>query len=193
MNWANQVTCLRILLIPVVVFCYHSEMVFNQLLAVLLFTLAGLSNWLVEYLARRFNVASEFGAFLDPVADKLLVVTILVMLVGENSLLLLPAVVIIIAREILISALGEWMASKGHRDAVAVAFTGKLKTTLQMIAIIVLMMVSPETPQWLLNLLGTTPSLWLLFLGYGLIAVAALLSFYSAIHYLRVARPYLST
>ena len=101
-----------------------------------------------------------------------------VMLVGENSILLLPAIVII-AREVLISALREWMASKGLRDTVAVAFSGKLKTTFQMIAIIILIIVT-----------GTTPD-WMLWAGYLMIYIAALLSLYSALHYFKAARPHL--
>lgn len=178
MNWANQVTYFRLLLIPLVVVSYHSELGHSNLIAAFLFTLASLSDWLDGYLARRLNQTSEFGAFLDPVADKLLVVTVLVMLVGENKVLLLPSIVII-ARELLISALREWMASKGHREAVAVAFSGKLKTTFQMIAIILLMLVTDATPEWIL------------LLGYVMITIAALLSLYSALHYFKAARPYL--
>ena len=178
MNWANQVTYFRLLLIPIVVVSYHSELDHSNLIAAFLFTLASLSDWLDGYLARRLNQTSEFGAFLDPVADKLLVVTVLIMLVGENNFLLLPTIVII-AREVLISALREWMASKGHREAVAVAFSGKLKTTFQMIAIIVLMLVTDDTAEWML------------LLGYVMITIAALLSLYSALHYFKAARPYL--
>lgn len=178
MNWANLVTYFRLLLIPVVVVSYHSELVHSQLIAASLFAFASLSDWLDGYLARRLDLTSEFGAFLDPVADKLLVVTVLVMLVGANSFLLLPSIVII-AREVLISALREWMASKGLRDTVAVAFSGKLKTTFQMIAIIVLILVTEDTPDWML---------WL---GYVMIYIAAVLSLYSALHYFKAARPHL--
>ena len=191
MNLANLVTCLRLLLIPAVVFSYHTQLAYSNLLAAFLFTLASLSDWLDGYLARRFDQRTEFGAFLDPVADKLLVVTVLIMLVGENNKLMLPAVVII-ARELLISALREWMAGKGHREAVAVVFSGKLKTTIQMIAIIMLMLVSPEAPQWMIMLVGSAMPVWLFMLGYGMIILAALLSLYSAVQYFRVARPYLS-
>lgn len=178
MNWANLVTYFRLLLIPLVVVSYHSELDHSQVIAAALFTLASLSDWLDGYLARKMNLASEFGAFLDPVADKLLVVSVLILLVGEINALLLPTIVII-AREILISALREWMASKGHREAVAVAFSGKLKTTFQMIAIILLMLVTDATPQWVL------------ISGYIMIYVAAMLSLYSAMHYFKAARPYL--
>lgn len=178
MNWANLVTYFRILIIPVVVVSYHSELVHSHFIAAALFALASLSDWLDGYLARKLDLTSEFGAFLDPVADKLLVVTVLILLVGEINLLLLPTTVII-AREMLISALREWMASRGNREAVAVAFSGKLKTTFQMIAIIVLMLVTDSTPDWLLMT------------GYVMIYVAATLSLYSALHYFKAARPFL--
>ena len=179
MNWANLITYFRMLLIPVVVLSYYSELQYANMLAAMLFTLASLSDWLDGYLARRLNQTSEFGAFLDPVADKLLVVTVLIMLVGELNPLLAPTIVII-AREVLISALREWMATRGHREAVAVAFSGKLKTTFQMIAIVALILVTDSSPDWLLMA------------GYLMIYVAALLSLYSALHYFKAARPYLT-
>lgn len=179
MNWANLITYFRMLLIPVVVLSYYSELQYANMLAAMLFTLASLSDWLDGYLARRLNQTSEFGAFLDPVADKLLVVTMLIMLVGELNPLLAPTIVII-AREVLISALREWMATRGHREAVAVAFSGKLKTTFQMIAIVALILVTESSPDWLLMA------------GYVMIYIAALLSLYSALHYFKAARPYLT-
>jgi CDP-diacylglycerol--glycerol-3-phosphate 3-phosphatidyltransferase len=179
MNWANLITYFRMLLIPVVVLSYYSELQYANMLTAILFTLASLSDWLDGYLARRLNQTSEFGAFLDPVADKLLVVTVLIMLVGELNPLLTPTIVII-AREVLISALREWMATRGHREAVAVAFSGKLKTTFQMIAIVTLILVTESSPDWLLMT------------GFVMIYIAALLSLYSALHYFKAARPYLT-
>lgn len=179
MNWANLITYFRMLLIPMVVLSYYSELQYANMLAAMLFSLASLSDWLDGYLARRLNQTSEFGAFLDPVADKLLVVTVLIMLVGELNPLLTPTIVII-AREVLISALREWMATRGHREAVAVAFSGKLKTTFQMIAIVALILVTESSPDWLLMT------------GFVMIYIAALLSLYSALHYFKAARPYLT-
>ena len=179
MNWANLITYFRMLLIPVVVLSYYSELQYANMLTAILFTLASLSDWLDGYLARRLNQTSEFGAFLDPVADKLLVVTVLIMLVGELNPLLAPTIVII-AREVLISALREWMATRGHREAVGVAFSGKLKTTFQMIAIVALILVTESSPDWLLMT------------GFVMIYIAALLSLYSALHYFKAARPYLT-
>ena len=179
MNWANLITYFRMLLIPMVVLSYYSELQYANMMAAMLFSLASLSDWLYGYLARRLNQTSEFGAFLDPVADKLLVVTVLIMLVGELNPLLAPTIVII-AREVLISALREWMATRGHREAVAVAFSGKLKTTFQMIAIVTLILVTESSPDWLLMT------------GFVMIYIAALLSLYSALHYFKAARPYLT-
>ncbi|MDD9896074.1 MAG: CDP-diacylglycerol--glycerol-3-phosphate 3-phosphatidyltransferase [Gammaproteobacteria bacterium] len=174
MNWANLITFLRLLLIPVVIICYYASFSSANLWAAILFTIASMSDWLDGYLARKLGLTSAFGAFLDPVADKLLVAMVLIMLVTAYPVLLL-ATGIIISREILISALREWMASKGRRDAVAVAFSGKLKTTVQMFAIIALLFYSAESPQWIWQL-----GLW----G---IHLAALLSVYSMVHYFRNA------
>lgn len=174
MNWANQVTFLRLLLIPVVVTLYYSSVAHAEFLAALLFTVASVSDWLDGYLARRLDMSSEFGAFLDPVADKLLVTAVLVMLVAVYPVLLLPTL-IIISREILISALREWMAARGQRGAVAVAFIGKLKTTFQMLALIGLILVTPDSPGWL-------------FAGsFGLLIIAAILSLWSMLEYFRKA------
>lgn len=169
-NWANLVTFLRLLLIPVVVALYYSSISNAEVLAAVLFTIASVSDWLDGYLARRLNLSSEFGAFLDPVADKLLVVAVLVMLASVYPVLLLPTLVII-SREILISALREWMAARGQRGAVAVAFIGKLKTTFQMLALIGLILVQQDSPQWLFNA------------SFGLLLVAAFLSLWSMLVY----------
>jgi len=121
MNAANLVTLSRIALIPVVVVLYYSGLPSGHIWATGVFVVASVSDWLDGYLARKLNQTSEFGAFIDPVADKLLVAVILIMLV-TNHASLLPATSIIIAREILVSALREWMASQGKRSSVAVAF-----------------------------------------------------------------------
>ncbi len=174
MTWPNLVTYLRLLLIPVVVWCYNADFDYANVWAAALFSIASLSDLLDGYLARKLNQTSEFGAFLDPVADKLLVAIALIMLVAAYPELLL-ATGIIIGREILISALREWMAGRGERDAVAVAFSGKLKTTVQMIAIITLMLADPFFPPMLYNA------------GNLLLHVAALLSLWSMAQYFRNA------
>jgi CDP-diacylglycerol--glycerol-3-phosphate 3-phosphatidyltransferase len=172
MNWANIATFSRVVLIPVVITFYHLDTQSSHLLAAILFSIASLTDWLDGFLARKLNQTSEFGAFLDPVADKLLVAIILIMLVSIYPPLLFAAG-IIIAREILVSALREWMAAKGLRDRVAVNFSGKLKTTVQMLAIIILLLANPNLPEWVLML------------GYGLIYLAAVLSISSGIQYFR--------
>jgi CDP-diacylglycerol---glycerol-3-phosphate 3-phosphatidyltransferase len=174
MNWANSATISRVLFIPVVIYSYKLDTQFNHLLAAILFTVASLTDWLDGYLARKLNQSSEFGAFLDPVADKLLVAVMMIMLVSVYPSLLLAAGVII-AREMLVSALREWMATKGMRDKVAVAFSGKLKTTVQMLAIITLLLANPSLPEWVLML------------GDSLIYLAAVLSISSMTQYFRAA------
>ena len=165
---------------PVVVVLYFAEFPSHYLWAAAIFTLASVSDWLDGYLARRLDQTSEFGAFLDPVADKLLVALVLVLLVANYSTawFILP-VSIIIGREILVSALREWMASRGKREVVAVAFAGKVKTTVQMIAIIILLASDPGGPAiyWQVGYLG--------------IYLAAALSVYSMVIYFRGAWEYL--
>ena len=125
MNLANAITSFRLLLIPMVVGSYYSDWVFSNVAAAALFALASLSDWLDGYLARRLDIATDLGAFLDPVADKLLVSAVLIMLSTQLPVLLLPAI-LIVSREIAISALREWMAARGKRDVVAVTYSGKL-------------------------------------------------------------------
>ena len=174
-NWANLASLSRIALIPLIVLCYQADFSGAEVVAASLFIIGSITDWLDGYLARRLNLGSPFGAFLDPVADKLFVTGILILLLATYSDLLVPAM-LIVAREITISALREWMATKGLRDLVAVAWVGKLKTTLQMIAITLL--------------LGTSPSAMpLLFhLGLGLIWVAAALGVWSMLSYLMAAK-----
>ncbi|MFZ8977336.1 MAG: CDP-diacylglycerol--glycerol-3-phosphate 3-phosphatidyltransferase [Pseudohongiellaceae bacterium] len=179
MNLANAITSFRLLLIPMVVGSYYSDWVFSNVAAAALFTLASLSDWLDGYLARRLDIATDLGAFLDPVADKLLVSAVLIMLSTQFPVLLLPAM-LIVSREIVISALREWMAARGKRDVVAVAYSGKLKTMVQMLAIIVLILVTESSPYYLI---------WL---GLAMIYLAALLGLYSAYLYFKAAMPSLS-
>jgi len=179
MNLANAITSFRLLLIPMVVGSYYSDWVFSNVAAAALFTLASLSDWLDGYLARRLDIATDLGAFLDPVADKLLVSAVLIMLSTQFPVLLIPAM-LIVSREIVISALREWMAARGKRDVVAVAYSGKLKTMVQMLAIIVLILVTESSPDYLI---------WL---GLGMIYLAALLGLYSAYLYFKAAMPSLS-
>ncbi len=143
----NILTWGRILLIPllIVVFYIPDGMLASSgknLTAALIFTLAAITDWLDGYLARRFNQTTRFGAFLDPVADKLMVTTALVILVWLDRVGIFVAA-IIIGRELAISALREWMAIIGESRGVAVSYIGKLKTGAQMIAIILLFLFEP--------------------------------------------------
>ena len=140
MNLPNVITVTRILLIPVFIGLYMVQQDWSIFAASVLFALAALTDWLDGYLARRLNQTTPFGAFLDPVADKLIVVSALIVLVAyhSNIWLTIPGLVIV-GREIVISALREWMADMDDSVAVAVSYLGKIKTTAQMIAITLLL------------------------------------------------------
>ena len=135
-NWPNFLTISRIVLIPIFILIFYSPIDSSHFWAGVLFCLAGITDWLDGYLARRLGQVTRLGAFLDPVADKMMVVVALVVLVEEYASLVIsfPAMVII-CREIAISALREWMAEIGKRAHVAVSSIGKVKTTIQIIAI----------------------------------------------------------
>jgi CDP-diacylglycerol---glycerol-3-phosphate 3-phosphatidyltransferase len=180
-NTPNLLTLLRIVLIPVFVVVFYLQAPWAPYLAALVFAAAALTDWLDGHLARRWDQTSPLGAFLDPVADKLMVAVALVLLVQADprTLLTLPAAVII-GREITVSALREWMAEIGARGKVAVSMTGKLKTTAQMLAIILLLLRDATLPGWLYAL-----GIWLLYL-------AAILTLWSMFLYLRAAWPILS-
>jgi len=178
-NLPNSLTWLRIWLIPlfVAVFYLPDGWVPKHqinLIATALFALASVTDWLDGWLARRLDQTSAFGAFLDPVADKLMVAAALLVLVDLDRAGI-AASLIIIGREIAISALREWMAKEGKSGSVAVSFVGKLKTTAQMLAILLLLFHDP--------LLGWN-SQWL---GRWLLDIAAFLTLWSMLHYLRMA------
>ena len=178
MNLPNIITLARILLVPIFVVIYIWPGDSAYLVAAVLFGLAAATDWLDGYLARRLNQTTPFGAFLDPVADKLIVVSALVVLMAEHSTiwLTLPGL-IIVGREIMISALREWMAEMNSSVTVAVSALGKVKTTLQMVAIAVLLALPPES------------TAAILFIGYGLLYVAALMTLWSMSLYLQAAWP----
>jgi CDP-diacylglycerol--glycerol-3-phosphate 3-phosphatidyltransferase len=133
-------TLFRICIIPLFVLAYYLPWHWGHLLAAILFGIAGFTDWLDGYLARNLAQATRFGAFLDPVADKLIVAVALVIVVGQVGMvyLTIPAA-IIVGREIVISALREWMAELGKRTSVTVSLIGKIKTTLQMFALLLLL------------------------------------------------------
>ena len=175
MNIPNYLTLIRIALVPVFVAVYYMPVEGHHLIAALVFAAAAITDWFDGYLARYLNQATRLGAFLDPVADKLMVAVALVVLVAEKEFtyLAIPAC-IIIGREIVISALREWMAQIGKRTSVAVSLIGKFKTMIQMFAVILL--------------LATTDGVSFIgILSYWMIWIAAFLTLWSMIMYLRAA------
>ncbi len=178
MTLANQLTLLRVLLIPVIVLVFFLPFGWSYPVAAFLFALAGVTDWLDGFIARRYDQATAFGAFLDPVADKLMVASALVLLVQAHaSVWLTVPAIIIIGREIVISALREWMAEVGERANVAVSSIGKIKTAAQMGAITVLLAFPVDDRYWLIDA------------GYILLYIAAGLTLYSMVLYLRAAWP----
>ena len=139
-NIPNWLTFARIALLPFILVIFFVDAAWARPLCCAVFLLAAVTDWLDGYLARKWQIESAFGAFLDPVADKLMVATVLIMLVQDASAwwLTVPAIVII-GREITISALREWMASVGSRARVAVSYLGKVKTTAQIAALAMLL------------------------------------------------------
>ena len=184
LNLPNLVTLLRILLIPLIVGIFYLpddwlSFENKNIAATGVFIFAAITDWLDGYLARKLNQMSAFGAFFDPVADKLVVVGALIVLLYLNRVDMVVAL-IIIGREIAISALREWMARVGQAKSVAVAFIGKLKTVLQMVAIPLLLFGDELFGVIDCHALGTV-----------LIYVAALLTVVSMLYYLRRALPLL--
>ena len=184
LNIPNLLTWFRILLIPVFLGVFYLPVDIISLhhqhqASALIFALAAVTDWLDGYLARALNQTSAFGAFLDPVADKLMVAAALIFLVylGHVNVVI---TFIIIGREIAISALREWMAQLGQSKGIAVSMLGKTKTTFQMIAIFLLLYNEP--------LLGL-PTYEI---GTVLIYLAAILTLWSMVYYLMLALPQIS-
>jgi CDP-diacylglycerol--glycerol-3-phosphate 3-phosphatidyltransferase len=186
LNIPNVLTLARIVLIPIfLLIAYwppaigvggHEGGMTRHIILTGLFVLAAITDWLDGYLARALNQSSAFGRFLDPVADKLMVAAALVVLVQwQPTIGMAFAAIVIISREITISALREWMAELGARTSVAVSYVGKLKTTFQMIAISV----------FLLNWKPIEP------LAYVLLYTAVVLTLWSMVIYLKAAWPWL--
>jgi len=177
----NLLTLSRILMIPVFIVAFYLSAAWNHQVAAVVFLLAALTDWLDGYLARRMELVSPLGAFLDPVADKLMVATALVLVVADNpQVWLAVSAAVIIGREITISALREWMAELGKRKRVAVSWVGKFKTAAQMTAITLLV--------YRHDLFGL-PTYQI---GTGLLFVAVVLTLWSMTVYLLAAWPVLS-
>ncbi|MDR1529930.1 MAG: CDP-diacylglycerol--glycerol-3-phosphate 3-phosphatidyltransferase [Burkholderiales bacterium] len=180
----TALTWMRILLIPVlVIICYLPDPCMvaeaRNWVAAGVFVLAAVTDWFDGYLARALNATSKFGAFLDPVADKLIVAAALIVLVDLERTNAIFAM-IIIGREITISALREWMAQLGQMKSVTVAMIGKIKTGAQMVAITALLLYEPILP-WISTVTVGTIAMW----------IAVLLTIGSMLHYLRLAMPHI--
>ncbi|MFM8340125.1 MAG: CDP-diacylglycerol--glycerol-3-phosphate 3-phosphatidyltransferase [Fluviibacter sp.] len=175
LTWA-RIACIPLLIVAFVPGVLPGETETRNFLSASIFMIAAATDWLDGYLARKWNQTTNFGAFLDPVADKLIVSTALVLLVADGRVSELVTI-IIIGREITISALREWMATMGKRKSVAVNMIGKLKTTAQLAAI----------PMLLDG--GLVAGLDMMYWGTLLIWVAAILTLWSMAYYLYVAWP----
>jgi CDP-diacylglycerol--glycerol-3-phosphate 3-phosphatidyltransferase len=172
-----MLTMLRIILIPVLVVVFYLPFEKHLLVAAAVFGVAAITDWFDGYLARRLGQMTAFGAFLDPVADKLMVAVALVLLVERHDTLLFTlAACVIIGREIVVSALREWMAELGARTSVTVSYIGKVKTAFQMIAIAGLLAIDPAND-----------ASWLLGLCYLVLYTAAVLTLWSMFIYLKAA------
>jgi CDP-diacylglycerol--glycerol-3-phosphate 3-phosphatidyltransferase len=182
LNFPTILTIIRILLAPVMMVLFYIPSQTAKLVTVIIFILASITDWLDGFIARRWRQTSQVGAFLDPVADKIMVSVALVMIVGDYGywLFAIPASVII-GREITISALREWMAEIGKRSHVEVSQIGKIKTATQMIAIILLL--------YKYNI-GFFPTE---IVGLVLLYVAAILTLWSMALYLKAAWQSLKT
>ena len=177
-NLPNLLTLGRIFLVPLFVIVYLIPGEGTYLYADALFGLAAFTDWLDGYLARRLDQTTAFGAFLDPVADKLIVVTAVVILIAHHHTLwlTLPGLVIV-GREIVVSALREWMAEMNRRGVVSVGWLGRVKTVFQMVAVLVLLANPPALDRpWVI-------------VGYVLLYVAAAMTLASMVIYLRAAWP----
>jgi CDP-diacylglycerol--glycerol-3-phosphate 3-phosphatidyltransferase len=181
LNLPTHLTLLRIVLIPVLVALFYLPWDGAHVACALVFAVAALTDWLDGYLARRLQLTTRFGAFLDPVADKLMVAVTLVLIVqADPSPLVAIAAAVIIGREITIASLREWMAEIGQRKKVEVSNLGKWKTTAQMISIILLLLARDVWREPLQNL------------GQLLLFVSAVLTLWSMVLYLRAALPSLA-
>ena len=178
MRWTlpNILTLLRVGCIPLMVAAFYLTGSYSGFLSALIFLIAAITDWFDGWLARTLNQESEFGAFMDPVADKLIVATALVLLVAHyDNIWITLAAMVIIGREILVSALREWMARSGRSESVAVTIVAKFKTTLQMTAITLLLWraFKPNNDIWLMA-------------GYVAMAIAVVLTLWSMWNYLQV-------
>lgn len=183
-NLPTWLTLFRVALLPVMVLVFYLPFHGHNIVAATIFILAAVTDWFDGYLARRMNLTSAFGAFLDPVADKLMVAVTLFLVVqahrgGWPGIVMAVTAATIMGREISVSALREWMAEVGMRATVKVAFIGKLKTVMQMIALVVLIIEHDAE------------TLRLYHVGELLLLIAGVLTIWSGLYYLKAAWPVL--
>ncbi|OBT12075.1 CDP-diacylglycerol--glycerol-3-phosphate 3-phosphatidyltransferase [Vibrio sp. UCD-FRSSP16_10] len=170
----NILTLLRLFLIPVFVIAFYLPFTWAPFVAAMIFWVAGFTDWLDGLLARKLGQTSRFGAFLDPVADKVMVATALLLIAEHyNTIWITIPAIIMISREIIISALREWMAEIGKRSNVAVSWIGKVKTFSQMFALWVLIWRYDD---------------WMIWIGYLALFVATVLTLWSMMQYLNAAK-----
>ncbi|MFA3792237.1 CDP-diacylglycerol--glycerol-3-phosphate 3-phosphatidyltransferase [Aliiglaciecola sp. SL4] len=171
----NIITMLRVVLIPVFVVVYFLDWEWARQAGAFIFWFAALTDWFDGYLARKLKQSSAFGAFLDPVADKLIVAAALIMITHSyNTVWITVPAILLMSREVYISALREWMGQQGKRDVVAVSFIGKAKTMAQMLALIGLLSE--------MDYFMGFPIYWVK-LGYVLLYISTILSTWSMISY----------
>jgi CDP-diacylglycerol--glycerol-3-phosphate 3-phosphatidyltransferase len=178
MNIPTLLTLIRLFAIPIIIVVYYLPLPLAHPIAAIVFGVAAITDWLDGYLARHWAQTTKLGAFLDPVADKLIVAISLVLVVGEHVVpyIAIPAA-IIVGREIAISALREWMAEMGKRTSIAVTMVAKIKTAFQLIALFMLLWATHGSPLWFIGLAA-------LFLY-----VSAILTLWSMLVYLKIAWP----
>ncbi|WP_117234605.1 CDP-diacylglycerol--glycerol-3-phosphate 3-phosphatidyltransferase [Vibrio maerlii] len=170
----NILTMLRLVLIPVCVVVFYLPYSWAPFAAAMVFWVAGFTDWLDGMLARKLGQTSRFGAFLDPVADKVMVATALLLITDHyHSIWITIPAITMIGREIIISALREWMAEIGKRASVAVSWVGKWKTAAQMFALWVLIWRYDE---------------WMVWVGYAALYIATFLTYWSMYQYLKAAK-----
>jgi CDP-diacylglycerol--glycerol-3-phosphate 3-phosphatidyltransferase len=171
----NTLTAIRILLIPVFVILFYTPIKNHQLMAMGVFIIAAITDWLDGFLARYLNQTSRLGAFLDPVADKLIVLSALLICATKftSPLFVVPAL-IMLCREIFITALREWMAEVGKRAKIRVSIIGKIKTCLQMIALCFFISQPNQNSKLIIT-------------GYVIFYIAAMLTIWSMIVYTRIS------
>ena len=187
----TALTLLRILLIPVLVLVFYLPHAWTNFASAAVFGLAALTDWLDGWIARRYDMHSAFGAFLDPVADKLMVSTALFLIVqGHPTAWMALWAAVIVGREIAVSALREWMAEIGQRARVSVATVGKIKTVVQMVAVTCLLYsITPESGDAARAHVEPWMGEAIFHIGDWLLAAAALLTLWSGYEYLRAAWP----